>query len=206
MEKEKVEKIKKPSGEDEVFAYRVGEKLLCPACRELNVKILAVHEIYSTPSKAIKRGDIEGFVCDQCKVIKGDYRIQSLQELRDLQAKLEIPDKPEKKKPGERRGRKQDDFSDLQEMVEDVFSKVHFIEDFFTHNVPNEELFSDPGKSGFYHFLIDLEEDIAFTKDGMEMMDGRRDRKDRDPVEDKITDTAEGFLETIYTARAAGKI
>jgi hypothetical protein len=151
MEKEK----------QEIIAYQVGEHLLCPQCYEKNLKILSVHEI-ELPAKPAKREDIEGFVCDQCKVIKGDYRVQSYKELKDLQMKLEIQDELEKGKPIERRGNSLESLIDFEDMLNALFSKIVFIEDFFVHSVPEDELISEKGRSGFYHILVDIEDDLKF--------------------------------------------
>jgi len=53
----------------EIIGYSVGDHFLCPGCYERSVKILAVHEI-GLPAKAIKRGDIESFICRQCESMK----------------------------------------------------------------------------------------------------------------------------------------
>lgn len=195
----------------EIIAYRIGEGLFCPDCYEKGARTLkAVQDPNEPevkfPSKAIKKGEIEGFVCRQCKAIMGIYKVRSPQELRDLQTKLGIPDEPEEKKPGEKRNRRQDDFTDLEDMMEDIFCKVHFIEDFLNPYVPIGEIFSDNGRTGFYHILIDLEDDIKFVQDGMSMIKNKEGRKDSDLAGSKIIPAEDGLLETIETARAAGKI
>lgn len=118
---------------------------------------------------------------------------------------MERQNDTENQKPIERRGRKQDAFLDLEDMMNDIFYKVHFIEDFFSHRVPDDEIFSDSGRSGFYHILFDLEEDIRFVQDGISMMK-RKNHKDADSVGAKVTPAADDLLKKIETARATGKI
>jgi len=57
------------------------------------------------------------------------------------------------------------DLTDLIDMVEHCARKVRFISEFFSHNVPEDELFSKKAKSGFYFTLNDLEDDLEFVVD-----------------------------------------
>jgi len=119
---------------------------------------------------------------------------------------MERQNDTENQKPIERRGRRQNEVLDLEDMMDDIFFKVRFIQDFFNHRVPDDELFSDTGRSGFYHILFDLEEDIKFVQDGMSMMKSKGNHKDADSVGAKVTPAADGLLKTIETARRAGQI
>lgn len=53
---------------EEIIAYRVGDHLLCPKHYQMAVKILSVHDI-ELPAQPVKGGEIESFVCNQCKDI-----------------------------------------------------------------------------------------------------------------------------------------
>jgi hypothetical protein len=53
---------------EEIIAYRVGDHFLCPKHYQISVRILSVHDI-ELPAQPIKDGEIESFVCDQCKDI-----------------------------------------------------------------------------------------------------------------------------------------
>lgn len=56
--------------------------------------------------------------------------------------------------------------TDLQDMVEDSADKIAFLEDFFSHGRGNDaDYFSVNGKSGFYHILVDLQDDLKFVVD-----------------------------------------
>jgi len=204
--------------DEKIIAYRIGQGLFCPDCYEKAVRdIKAVQDPeepqVTVPAKAIKEGDIRIYICERCEAIKGDPKVlsvekqrelETLREQRVLQMRLGVPDDMENHKPKERRGREQDAFLDLKDMMDDIFFKVHFIEDFFSHRVPDDEIFSDSGRSGFYHILFDLEEDIKFVQDGMSMMKNKGNHKDLDSA--YAVNLADGLLETIKTARAAGKI
>lgn len=142
--------------EKEIVAYRVGEELLCPECYNKNVKILSVHEI-ELPGKPMKREDIRGFVCGQCKTIKGNYKISSLEELRALQIKLDIPDKLEKEKLGEDKEK----LFCLTDEINHCSSKISFICNFLANGHDDEtDLFSVKGKFGLHLILRDLEDDL----------------------------------------------
>ena len=207
--------------DEKIIAYRIGQGLFCPDCYEKTVRDLkAVQDPeepqVTVPAKAIKEGDIRIYICEQCEAIKGDPKVLSVEKQRELEtlreqrilqmrlAVLGVPDKLEKTKPIERRARRQDAFVDLEDMMDDIFFKVHFIQDFFSHRVPDDEIFSDSGRSGFYHILFDLEEDIKFVQDGMSMIKNKKNHKDPDSA--NAVNLADGLLETIEAARSTGKI
>ena len=143
MEIEKNEEI-------EIIAYRIGESLYCPDCYEKSAKHLKAVQNPEDPevkisSKPIKAEDIEIFICNDCKTVKETDGYSG--------EKIEIP--------------KRKNLNELRDMVEDCVSKIHFLEDFFTHNIPEDEFFSESGRSGFYRILVDLEDDLTFVSNGM---------------------------------------
>jgi hypothetical protein len=60
------------------------------------------------------------------------------------------------------------DLNRLRDMVEDSVSKLAFLEDFFSHgHEPDADYFSENGKAGFYHILVDLQDDLTFVVNEM---------------------------------------
>jgi hypothetical protein len=51
---------------EKIIAYRVGDYFLCPDHYQMSVRILSVHNI-ELPAQAIKEGEIQDFVCNQCE-------------------------------------------------------------------------------------------------------------------------------------------
>jgi hypothetical protein len=137
----------------EIIAYRIGESLFCPSCYEEGAKRLKAVQMpedpqVTFPSKPIKAEDVEIFICKECKTIGGPSAGKiRIQEPKDLNR--------------------------LRDMIEDSVSKLAFLEDFFSHgHEPDADYFSDNGKSGFYHILVDLQDDLTFVVD--EMSRGQR--------------------------------
>ncbi len=131
---------------EEIIAYRIGESLFCVDCHEKAAKTLKAVQNPEDPeikisSKPIKAGDISIFICGQCRTIKGSDRLTG--------EKIEIP--------------KRKDLNGLRDMIEDSVSKISFIEDFFTHNIPEDEFFSESGRTGFYRILVDIGDDLKFV-------------------------------------------
>jgi hypothetical protein len=64
------------------------------------------------------------------------------------------------------------DLSDLSDVIEDCVCKISLIGDFFSHNIPDDELFSKKGTSGLYFILRDIKDDLNLVVD--EMSEKRR--------------------------------
>lgn len=137
----------------EIIAYRIGEGLFCPSCCEEGAKRLKAVQMpedpqVTFPSKSIKTGDIKVFICEECNTIGGRLAEKiRIQEPKDLNR--------------------------LRDMIEDSVSKLAFLKDFFSHgHEPDVDYFSKNGKAGFYHILVDLQDDLTFVVD--EMSRGQR--------------------------------
>lgn len=57
------------------------------------------------------------------------------------------------------------DLVDLIDTVDHCARKVRFITEFLSHNVPEDELFSEKAKAGLHFILNDLEDDLEFVVD-----------------------------------------
>jgi hypothetical protein len=131
--------MEKEKGE-EIIGYRIGQGLFCVECYEEGARTLKAVQNpedpeVKIPSRPITAEDVTIFICEQCKTIKGP-------------------------KAGELKIQEQKDLTDLQDTVENCASKIAFLEDFFCHNIPYDELLSEEGKSGLNQILIDLEIDL----------------------------------------------
>lgn len=175
MEKKEAEKI---------IGYRIGQRLLCVECFADDA---TRHKAEQNPKDPeVKFGyipftgkEVSVFICEHCKAIKGP----SAGEL-------------EKEKPGERRGRRQDDSGDLWEMVNDARNKVFFLDGFFVcHAAAGDEL-SENEESGLYHILTDLEDDLQFVLDGMEMKESKENPKSQESGARGAGAEANGLLKT----------
>jgi len=137
----------------EIIAYRIHESLYCVACYEKSARDLKAVQNpedpeVKFPSKPIKAEDIEIFICEDCKTIGG----HSAGEIRIQEPK---------------------DLNHLRDMVEDSVSKLAFLEDFFSNGHEHDaDYFSEKGKVGLYHILVDLQDDLTFVVD--EMSRGQR--------------------------------
>ncbi len=133
---------------EEIIAYRIGEGLFCKDCYEEAARTLKAVQNpedpqVMIPGKPIKAGDVEIFICKQCKTLKG------INEPSEKQ--VEIPRKK--------------DLSGLRDMVEDCAFKVSFLEDFFCHSIPDDEFLSKSGISGLNILLRELRENLSFVVD-----------------------------------------
>lgn len=54
---------------------------------------------------------------------------------------------------------------EFAEMVDHSAKKIGLLRDFFSHSVPDNELFSESGRKGFHLILSDLEDDLEFVVD-----------------------------------------
>jgi hypothetical protein len=57
------------------------------------------------------------------------------------------------------------DSADLIDMVDHCARKIRFITEFFSHNVPEDELFSEKARAGLHFILNDLEDNLEFVVD-----------------------------------------
>jgi len=131
---------------EEIIAYRIGESLFCPDCYEKSTKRLKAvqnpEDLQVTfPSKPIKAEDIRVFICNDCKTIKGNDILTG--------EKIEIPERK--------------DLNDLLDMIDDSVEKIAFLEDFFSHTTDERALYSEDGRLGLYHILVDLQRDLGFV-------------------------------------------
>ena len=55
---------------------------------------------------------------------------------------------------------RQKKIADLSVIVEHCAAKIGLLRDFTSHSVPNDELFSNSGRTGFHHILMNLEDDL----------------------------------------------
>jgi hypothetical protein len=63
------------------------------------------------------------------------------------------------------KGRTARDLTDLIDMVDHCARKITFLREFFSHNVPDDELFTEKARSGFHFIMDDLEDDLEFVVD-----------------------------------------
>ena len=138
MEKEK---------NQEIIAYRIGESLYCPDCYEKSARDLKAVQNpeepeVKFPSKPIKAEDIEIFICNDCKTVKGG---------KTLSGK---------------------DLDDLCHMIYHCAEKASFISSFFIQKPPGKEPeMSERNASGLYWLLEDFQDDLKFVADEIfEMM------------------------------------
>ena len=57
------------------------------------------------------------------------------------------------------------DLGDLQVIVEHSARKVRFVTEFFSHSVPDDELFSGNARAGLHFVLNDLEDDLELVSE-----------------------------------------
>ncbi|PIX23347.1 MAG: hypothetical protein COZ69_08755 [Deltaproteobacteria bacterium CG_4_8_14_3_um_filter_45_9] len=62
------------------------------------------------------------------------------------------------------------DLCDLADMVQHTLSKVVFIREFFCHNVPDDELFTERASPGFHFIMDDIEDALEFVVDQLYKM------------------------------------
>lgn len=67
--------------EKEVFAYRIGEGLFCPDCINETEKLLPKDSKVQLPKIPVMLGDINLFICNQCKKV---FDKKDLFEIQDL--------------------------------------------------------------------------------------------------------------------------
>jgi hypothetical protein len=65
----------------------------------------------------------------------------------------------------EKNKKSQMDLYDLADMVDHSARKIAFLRKFFSHNVPDDELFSEDARTGFHFIMDDLEDDLEFVVD-----------------------------------------
>jgi hypothetical protein len=57
------------------------------------------------------------------------------------------------------------DLCELADMVDHSVRKIAFLREFFSHNVPDDELFSKDGRAGFHFIMDNIEDDLEFVVD-----------------------------------------
>jgi hypothetical protein len=57
------------------------------------------------------------------------------------------------------------DLGDLQVIAEHSARKVRLLTEFLSHNVPDDEIWSQNAKAGFHYILNDLEDDLEFVSE-----------------------------------------
>lgn len=63
------------------------------------------------------------------------------------------------------KGRTARDLVDLIDTVDHCARKITFLKEFFSHNIPDDELFSEKARAGFHFIMDDLEDDLEFVVD-----------------------------------------
>jgi hypothetical protein len=143
--------------QEEIIAYRVGDHFLCPKHYELSAKILKVHDI-ELPAQPIKKGEIETFVCRQCKDTADEKgAVVGLPSKRMIE--------PMRKTLGKRESI---NLLALQDIVEDCGTKISFVSDFFLQAPPDREPeFSQTSVSGLALILDEIRDDLDFVVNEM---------------------------------------
>ncbi len=76
-------------------------------------------------------------------------------------------------------------------VIEHSQRKIRLLIEFLVHNVPDDELWSEDAKTGFYHVLRDIEDDLEWAREHLQ--------------KERIIH-GEELLKSIEAARQAGKI
>jgi hypothetical protein len=53
------------------------------------------------------------------------------------------------------------------DMIQHTSTKIVFLREFFTHNVPDDELFCERARTGLLFIMDDIEETLEFIVDGL---------------------------------------
>jgi len=70
----------------------------------------------------------------------------------------------------EKNKKSQMDLCDLADMVDHSVRKIAFLRGFFSHNVPDDELFCKDARAGFHFIMDDLEDSLEFVVDRLYKM------------------------------------
>lgn len=154
------------SGNEEIIGYRIGKGYYCVSCYEKAVRDLkAVQDPEESgvtfPTKPIKKGNIEGFICKQCKTIKGDARILYIEKQREFET---LSEKVQQMRSGlPYRFKEPRNLLDLEDMIVNCSQRISFVGSFFIQKPPGEEPeISEDDASGIHVILRDTEEDLHF--------------------------------------------
>ena len=192
MENDKVE---------DIIAYRVADHFLCPACYELSVKILAVHEI-KFPGEPVKKGDIKSFICNHCEDIKGDAKVLYIEKKLELEVLQESVQQMRSVLPY--RFREARSLLDLEDMIVNCNSKISFVSSFFIQKPPGQVAeMSEDDESGIHIILREIEEDLDFVLNKISegkkkgLIVEKEEKEERQPP---------NLQDLIQAAREAGRI
>ncbi len=121
--------------------------MFCRECCEESAKDLPGDSGTKLPGKGLTKEDVGPFFCPVCKTVKG---------LPQGEIGIQVKNSTEKTQ--------EKDLDELRDMIENCASKVAFLSDFLCQGQANPNL-SDNGRSGFYHVLMNIEQDLNFAVD-----------------------------------------
>jgi len=192
MENDKVE---------DIIAYRVADHFLCPACYELSVKILAVHEI-KLLGEPVKKGDIKSFICNHCEDIKGDAKVLYIEKKLELEALQESVQQMRSVLPY--RFREARSLLDLEDMIVNCNRKISFVSSFFIQKPPGQVAeMSEDDESGIYLILDQTREDLNFVESKISEMQEKGLIVEKEEKEARQSPNSQDLIQT---AREAGRI